>query len=78
MAADLVGEVPPMLDERTSAADALQRMLAGGCSCVFVLRGERLAGLVTERDFLRLLVGGGDTASATVEDAEGSLGEGCA
>ena len=48
--------VPPSVHPDTPARDALGLLLASRRHCLFVLEGERLVGLVTERDFLSALL----------------------
>ena len=52
-------------DERI--ADAARRMVARGVGAVLVMDGERLAGILTERDVLKA-VGGGGVEEARVAD----------
>ncbi len=47
-------------------ADVAKMMRANGISSVVVLDGERLAGIVTERDIVNLVAAGGDPHGVTV------------
>ena len=57
--ADVMDAEPPRVTPETSTVDALRKMVDAGVSCLPVIvheeEGDRLVGLVTERDFMRLL-----------------------
>src|SRR5215472_18102567 len=53
-------------DTLRSAAERMWREQTGS---LLVLEGERLAGIITERDLLRAVALGADPATATVDEA---------
>jgi CBS domain-containing protein len=59
---------PVCVEKGTTIAEAVRRMQEHHIGCVLVLDGERLAGIFTERDVLRHLVGDEIDPAKTVVD----------
>lgn len=60
---------PPVTCEPTDRIDALAaRMLDEGVGSVAVMQGSRLVGIVTDRDLVQVVAGGGSAGSPTVAD----------
>ncbi|TFH53703.1 MAG: CBS domain-containing protein, partial [Methanothrix sp.] len=50
----------------TNLSEALTKMAVAGISCVVVVDGQSPVGILTERDAVRLVAGGGDTDSRPI------------
>lgn len=59
---DLIKTPPPVADQGASIRDAARKMRDEGVSCLLVLDGERLAGIVTDRDLRNRVVAAGHDA----------------
>ncbi len=64
---DLLGRAPVTVDAGATVREAAAVMDEARVSCVLVMTGDRLAGILTDRDLRRVVASGGDPAGPVLD-----------